>query len=537
MSDKSTENYLDNLLDSMNKLQDTDTKMSGADQDEFLKKFEDELENETYDEYLSNFEKELERENEQAKGQALNVQTPAPDDKDASLDDMLTEFDRRMKEQETQGDKQENKADNNLSDAVFNFTPADSGIEMMDANMPEMAENPKQEETPESIITNEPQMVEEIGEPDLAGNASKDILDILGSDGLDNIGDLLEGKTGETGADIDDYASSQMKVHETADAAVDAQDTEKKSLLKRIISFFTKEPQSDDVTDIQSTAEGAETDAKTLSDENKQILEALDADGELNEATDKPKKGKKPKKEKKPKKPKKEKAAKEKKPKKEKKRKEEKEKIPEVPEKKLSLKKVIPIVVVCISLGAVILLLSSFLTEYMTRRSGRKAYYAGDYQTCYQNFFGKELDETEQVMYSKSESILTIRMWLREYEVFVNEGSELEALDSLLQAVHDYPSLLNYATEYNAQDEVTVAFQEILNVLSQKYGLSQEEAQEIADISNNVEYTQRVMTVLQKLGLESWDMPQIVEDATPSNDGEEAAELPDPLPEEKEIQR
>ena len=71
MSDKSTENYLDNLLDSMNKLQDTDTKMSGTDQDEFLKKFEDELENETYDEYLSNFEKELERENEQAKGQAL----------------------------------------------------------------------------------------------------------------------------------------------------------------------------------------------------------------------------------------------------------------------------------------------------------------------------------------------------------------------------------------------------------------------------------------------------------------------------------
>ena len=269
--------------------------------------------------------------------------------------------------------------------------------------------------------------------------------------------------------------------------------------------------------------EDEEENQLQLSEENKQILDEM--------GKDQKEKGKKEKK------PKKEKAAKEKKPKKEKKRKEKKEKIPEVPEKKLSLKKVIPIVVVCISLGAVILLLSSFLTEYMTRRSGRKAYYAGDYQTCYQNFFGKELDETEQVMYSKSESILTIRMWLREYEVFVNEGSELEALDSLLQAVHDYPSLLNYATEYNAQDEVTVAFQEILNVLSQKYGLSQEEAQEIADISNNVEYTQRVMTVLQKLGLESWDMPQIVEDATPSNDGGEAAELPDPLPEEKEIQQ
>ena len=532
MSDKSTENYLDNLLDSMNKLQDTDTKMSGADQDEFLKKFEDELENETYDEYLSNFEKELERENEQAKGQALNVQTPAPDDKDASLDDMLTEFDRRMKEQETQGDKQENKADNNLSDAVFNFTPADSGIEMMDANMPEMAENPKQEETPESIITNEPQMVEEIGEPDLAGNASKDILDILGSDGLDNIGDLLEGKTGETGADIDDYASSQMKVHETADAAVDAQDTEKKSLLKRIISFFTKEPQSDDVTDIQSTAEGAETDAKTLSDENKQILEALDADGELNEATDKPKKGKKPKKEKQPK---------PKKPAKEKKKKEkpEKEDKQSVSEKKLSPKKILPIVVVCISLGAVILLLGNFLADYTAKRSGREAYYAGDYQTCYQNLMGKELDETEQVMYSQSESILTIRMWLREYEVFVNEGSELEALDSLLQAVRDYPTLLNYATQWNAQDEVSLAFQDILNILSQKYQLSQEEAQQIADISDNVEYTKNVMLVLQRLGLGFWEFPQgtVTEETSAPNTEEAPAQLPDPLPEEEEIQQ
>ena len=276
-----------------------------------------------------------------------------------------------------------------------------------------------------------------------------------------------------------------------ADIVDDAsQKEEKKGFFSKLLDLFTEEDEEDE-----------EENQLQLSEENKQILDEM--------GKDQKKKGKK----------------------------EKKEKIPEVPEKKLSLKKVIPIVVVCISLGAVILLLSSFLTEYMTRRSGRKAYYAGDYQTCYQNFFGKELDETEQVMYSKSESILTIRMWLREYEVFVNEGSELEALDSLLQAVHDYPSLLNYATEYNAQDEVTVAFQEILNVLSQKYGLSQEEAQEIADISNNVEYTQRVMTVLQKLGLESWDMPQIVEDATPSNDGEEAAELPDPLPEEKEIQQ
>ena len=197
--------------------------------------------------------------------------------------------------------------------------------------------------------------------------------------------------------------------------------------------------------------------------------------------------------------------------------------------------------VVCISLGAVILIVGNFLTEYMSKRSGREAYYAGDYQTCYQNLFGRELNETEQVMYSKSESILTIRMWLREYEVFVNEGSELEALDSLLQAVHDYPSLLDYATQWNVQDEVTSAFGEILNILSEKYQLSQEEAQAIADISDNVEYTKNVMLVLKKLGLGSWEFPDTTQTVTAVNPAQNTEnlpeELPDPLPEEKEIQQ
>ena len=224
---------------------------------------------------------------------------------------------------------------------------------------------------------------------------------------------------------------------------------------------------------------------------------------------------------------------------KKKKEKPEKEDKQSVSEKKLSPKKILPIVVVCISLGAVILLLGNFLADYTAKRSGREAYYAGDYQTCYQNLMGKELDETEQVMYSQSESILTIRMWLREYEVFVNEGSELEALDSLLQAVRDYPTLLNYATQWNAQDEVSLAFQDILNILSQKYQLSQEEAQQIADISDNVEYTKNVMLVLQRLGLGFWEFPQgtVTEETSAPNTEEAPAQLPDPLPEEEEIQQ
>ena len=343
---------------------------------------------------------------------------------------------------------------------------------------------------------------------------SDDELDALLAGAFPGQQDSAEGSNAEPeSSDIMDILKAAG-----ADIADDAeQKKEKKGFFAKLLDLFTEEDEEEE-----------ESDQLKLSDENKQILEEMDKNGKNGKKKEKKqKKEKKPKKEKQPKKPKKEKP--------------KKEAAPAVPEKKLSPKKIIPIVVVCISLGAVILIVGNFLTEYISKKSGREAYYAGDYQTCYQNLFGRELNETEQVMYSKSESILTIRMWLREYEVFVNEGSELEALDSLLQAVHDYPTLLDYATQWNVQDEVTSAFEEILNILSEKYQLSQEEAQAIADISDNVEYTKNVMLVLKKLGLGSWEFPDTAQTVTAVNPAQNTEnlpeELPDPLPEEKEIQQ
>ena len=365
--------------------------------------------------------------------------------------------------------------------------------------------------TPTDPVAENP--VSEAADTETTGT-SDDELDALLAGAFPGQQDSAEGSNAESeSSDIMDILKAAG-----ADIAEDAeQKKEKKGFFAKLLDLFTEEDEEEE-----------ENDQLKLSDENKQILEEMDKNGKNGKKKEKKqKKEKKPKKEKQPKKPKKEKP--------------KKEAALAAPEKKLSPKKIIPIVVVCISLGAVILIVGNFLTEYMSKKSGREAYYAGDYQTCYQNLFGRELNETEQVMYSKSESILTIRMWLREYEVFVNEGSELEALDSLLQAVHDYPSLLDYATQWNVQDEVTSAFGEILNILSEKYQLSQEEAQAIADISDNVEYTKNVMLVLQKLGLGSWEFPDTTQTVTAVNPAQNTEnlpeELPDPLPEEKEIQQ
>lgn len=218
-----------------------------------------------------------------------------------------------------------------------------------------------------------------------------------------------------------------------------------------------------------------------------------------------------------------------------KKKKVKKEKIPtellEDPDEKkkdtkITPKKVMPIVLVCLSLGAVIVLLANLSGDYSAKKAGRKAYNEGDYQTCYQNLYGKELTESEQVMYSKSESILRMRLWYREYELFVREGAKPEALDSLLESVKNYPRLYAYASEWNAATEVAEIYTKMLNILSAKYHLTEEQALEIANTANDMEYSKKVYAIVDGGAYGSWDeQPEV----------EFEENLRDVLPEEEEL--
>lgn len=136
-------------------------------------------------------------------------------------------------------------------------------------------------------------------------------------------------------------------------------------------------------------------------------------------------------------------------------------------------------------------------------------------------------------MFHKSESILRIRVWLREYELLAKEGSKLQALDSLIQSVDGYPALNEFASQWNASSEVSQIYDEILRILSDKYGLSQEQAQEIAATPDDITYTKKVMAIVNGSGFGSWNRPE----ETDSKEGEEEDNqtLADMLPEEEEL--
>ena len=297
---------------------------------------------------------------------------------------------------------------------------------------------------------------------------------------------------------------------------------EKKGFFTKLLDFFTEEEEEDE-------EQGNEN--LNLSDENKGIIKDLDKESSRKKKNKKAKKAATEKTEKK--KP-------EKKPKKQPKPKKEKpvREIPLVTDKKLSFKKVLPVVLVGVSVGVLLFVFINAAADYADKREARAAYYEGDYQTCYLNLFGKELDETESVMYGKSESILYIRLWIREFEMFAGEGDMVKALDSLIQTVDRYPQLYEYANQWNAGAEVAAGYATILNYLSANFELTESQVQQIADEKKDIDYTRIVTAIANGASFEEWNASKMPPDAgmdeTPVEEIPES-EMEDVLPEEEEL--
>lgn len=364
---------------------------------------------------------------------------------------------------------------------------------------------------------------EEPEEP--AGNAEG--MGFSGMDDLD-LGSLFGDSGGEAslGQDVDEADFLGLRADETDEVLQDIagrEEKQKKGVFSKLVNFLTEEE--------------TENEDVPLSEENQEILKDLDKEkgkgkkkkkkkkaskgGNGEDDGEQPKKQARPGKEKKPKKPKKEKASKQEQ------TPDEEAGIPAAPGKKLSFKRILPILLVALSLGVMLIVFVHSAADYADRKTARTAFYEGDYTTCYQNLFGKDLNESEQVMYAKSESILYIRLWLREYEMFAEEGSEPEALDSLIQTVDRYPVLYAYASQWNAESEVAAGYAQILEILADKYGLTEEQAQAIADEPDDEEYTKMVFAIVQGKRFGSWDEPE-----TPAV---ESSPLEDELPEEAEL--
>ena len=137
----------------------------------------------------------------------------------------------------------------------------------------------------------------------------------------------------------------------------------------------------------------------------------------------------------------------------------------------------------------------SIVPGFFDKREARIAYYESDYAKSYDLLYGKRLDSSDTIIFNKSRIILELNRELDSYHNYLGVNQEVYALDALMSGVRKYPDLLLEAEEYHIGQEVSAIYESILNILSDKYDISESVAKVILSY-DDLTYTKKLESVV-----------------------------------------
>lgn len=321
------------------------------------------------------------------------------------------------------------------------------------------------------------------------------LMDMLSGDAdLSDIGDLLKadenGEELEHSEDEDSEVQDEFErlgsIEELKDLKEAKAKRKKQGFFSKIMSVLFGPDEEEDDTKI------AEDDSLgSISSENREILKEMDADEGAG------KKGKKEKK-KKEKKEKKEKAKKEKAPKvKKEKPPKEIDRTPPLPKKPVIL-----IFIMALSLLILILLGSSNLQYGQDMQQAKDDFASGSYVTAFQTVAGSSVKGKDENFYKKAQVLASIQSEYQSYESLSGINENEMALDALIRGYGRCADGADLAQEYEITDEMAGLKNQILQQLSDHFGVSEEKAAELHAMTKRTDYTKAIQEILAAAGLE-----------------------------------
>ena len=321
------------------------------------------------------------------------------------------------------------------------------------------------------------------------------LMDMLSGDAdLSDIGDLLKadenGEELEHSEDEDGEVQDEFErlgsIEELKDLKEAKEKRKKQGFFSKIMSVLFGPDEEEDDTKI------AEDDSLgSISSENREILKEMDADEGAG------KKGKKEKK-KKEKKEKKEKAKKEKAPKaKKEKPPKEIDRTPPLPKKPVIL-----IFIMALSILVLILLGSSNLQYGQDMQQAKDDFASGSYVTAFQTVAGSSVKGKDENFYKKAQVLASIQSEYQSYESLSGINENEMALDALIRGYGRCVDGADLAQEYEITDEMAGLKDQILQQLSDHFGVSEEKAAELHAMTKRTDYTKAIQEILAAAGLE-----------------------------------
>ena len=144
------------------------------------------------------------------------------------------------------------------------------------------------------------------------------------------------------------------------------------------------------------------------------------------------------------------------------------------------------------------LVVNYYFTGHANKRLAREAFEEKDYLECYQLLYGQRLNDSQSAMYHRSELILKDGIFWRDYETYTKQEQWLEGLDELVQYVHNYPELEQYADKWNCSDIVVNTYEQVQDILEADYDTDVECASQIAKLKKDEDYTRALLKIVEE---------------------------------------
>lgn len=164
--------------------------------------------------------------------------------------------------------------------------------------------------------------------------------------------------------------------------------------------------------------------------------------------------------------------------------------------KRIPPKKLAAVAVFGASVFGGVMVATNVLSSQGYLNIAKKAFYDGNYKQVYLATYGMELRDSDALIQEKSEVILKMQRWYESYQNNRKLGREREALDALIRSIETYDFINGEAEEYGVLNEVDTIKATILDVLQSEYGLGEEQARELLQYENALDYTMALNNII-----------------------------------------
>lgn len=233
---------------------------------------------------------------------------------------------------------------------------------------------------------------------------------------------------------------------------------------------------------------------------------------------------------------KKDKKKKEKAPKPKKEKKEKKEEEQENTKSGIKTPGIVVSMLFCLTILGIVLLLAIGGSGLLSRNEAKLAYYKGDYETASNKLYGLKLNKSDELIYKKASLLYRLELFIDKADAYKALGDEKKTADALFAAYEECGKVYPDATDLGITKEVDLYREKIVEEISSRYGLNQEQIDEISQLKP-VHYTIAIENIASGFGytLENTQPTENENITVDENETEETNELEDLLPEEELI--